>query len=285
MMQGAIKALRAEKTQSDFGRLQEQLQRDIKRLEQLREKKLEKPDKRWESCYQMLDNIGEEEEIQIRIGENEKKLASFAGELSKGKNEMTEGAGLKLCCKSSQSRHSERRIARMPLREQITTMKSFRIEFGNRCFRKAQYEVALQWYTKSLLVYEYCFPSNPSEKQEVDEERHLCLLNSAACHLTTGNNQACIECCSEALEVTNGTCVKALFRRAKAYRRLSSFDDAKKDFEQVGKLTELQKASKKEVSESTQEAIHNERLELQKAIQSYNNDTKMLARKMMQCKM
>jgi len=277
MMQGAIKALRAEKIESSIGNLREQLQKDTKRLGQLQQKM--KPDKMhqlWESCYERLDKIGEEEEIQIRIGESKRKLAIFAGKLSKGKSKskMIEN-GANLCCKSSQSRDSERRIAKMPLLEQIATMKSFRIEFGNRCFGKEQYEVALQWYTKSLLVSEYCFPSSPIEKEEVDEERHLCLLNSAACHLATGNDHACIECCSEALEVTNGTSVKALLRRAKAHRRIYNFDAAKKDLDKVEKI----------MTESVHKAFSVERQELQKSMQSYDNNTKMLARKMMQCAM
>jgi len=277
-MQGIIKTLRSEKIQSNVDNLRKQLRKDTQLLEQLERKKCEeKTDKNssWASSYAHYEQMCKEEDIQLRIDEAKQKLAMCTAEVSKSKTNEDEIDPRKLCCQSSQNRDNERRVAYMSLQEKVVSMKSFRTKHGNRCFFKGEYDAALKWYTKSLLFYEYCLPANSSEQQKVDTERTLCLLNSAACHLESGNYRACIESCSEALEVTKGHSVKALFRRAKAYRLMSEFEKAKQDLDNVEEICERGEIR----------AVRNERLKLQEAVQSHDNKTSMLARKMMQCKL
>ena len=122
------------------------------------------------------------------------------------------------CCSVSEA---ERKVARMSLRERLKHMKTFRQGQGNRCFKKQDFKVALMWYEKSLMYYEYCFPSNDWEIEAIDEERKLCLVNSAACHLELKEYRQCIECCTEALEVAQE--YQSLVQKSKSLSVLVQF--------------------------------------------------------------
>lgn len=159
----------------------------------------------------------------------------------------------------------------MSLKGKLKCMKSFRIEHGNRCFEKGQYDVALAWYEKSLNYSIYCFPSSNAEKQLLDNEVLLCLVNSAACHLEKKDYQKCVECCTEALQTEAGANnMKALYRRAKAYRLMHDFEKA---------LHDLSRAESLGTSSNTS-YLEKEREDLETAIRLYNDSSKNLAKKM-----
>ncbi len=187
------------------------------------------------------------------------------------------GTANMMCCSSSQNRSGERTVAKkMNNEERLKCMISFRTNQGNRCYTiKKDYVSALKWYEKSLLYYEYCDFTTITEEEDMDtgtttttrmnvnvddiqvsfnQERILCLVNCAACHLELKQYKSCIESCTEALGVveavrsstmctknsiidkndkTNNIIhmmhIKALVRRAKAYRCLSQFDNAAYD--------------------------------------------------------
>ncbi|CAN0442057.1 unnamed protein product, partial [Ectocarpus sp. 13 AM-2016] len=39
---------------------------------------------------------------------------------------------------------------------------------------------------QALIYYDFCFPDEDSQQQELDDIRQACLLNSAACFLACG---------------------------------------------------------------------------------------------------
>jgi tetratricopeptide (TPR) repeat protein len=166
----------------------------------------------------------------------------------------------------------------MSLSERLKKMEAFRQVHGNRCFKKGDFVSALKWYEKSLLYYEYCLPTKKQEREAADKERELSLTNSAACHLGLKNYRQCVDCCTEALEVANGESIKALYRRAKAYRFMCDFGRAMSDLEKAKIIT----GGDNKAANVLQNILHDEHCTLQAAILSYREDSKIAAKKMMQ---
>ena len=65
---------------------------------------------------------------------------------------------------SSQNRCAKGKVARMTTQKRLQHMISFRKK-GNHHFKEKEYGLALQWYEKSRIYYEYCFPNTVKEKR------------------------------------------------------------------------------------------------------------------------
>jgi len=287
-MQSKIKELRSDELKAKVTTLQNNLKDDVRRLDELQQKKIlehaaaasssSNPNIPWTNSYRKWDEWEDEEELENRIETTRERLTKLSSSrdskrTSTGRSNGCAMPAQQLCCPSSQSRSAERAVAKMSIKERLKCMKAFRQEHGNRCFEKRDFVAAIKWYEKSLLYYEYCLPSSDQEREAVDQERLKCCLNSAACHLELKHYRQCIECCTEALEVANGKSVKALYRRAKAYRCSCEFDKALLDLEKAMVLGKN--------STSFQSVLNEEYAVLQEVIQSYQNKTKMVAEKMM----
>ena len=48
---------------------------------------------------------------------------------------------------------------------------------------------------QALIYYDFCFPDEDSQQQQLDEIRQACLLNSAACFLACGELDQTLDCC------------------------------------------------------------------------------------------
>ena len=54
------------------------------------------------------------------------------------------------------------------------------------------------FFDQALIYYDFCFPDEDSQQQELDGIRHACLLNSAACFLACGELGQTLDCCYQA---------------------------------------------------------------------------------------
>jgi tetratricopeptide (TPR) repeat protein len=244
-----------------------------------------KHSKDWTNIYDKWNNWEDIEELSSSIKTTKQKLSKL-----KKNHEMTNrkkknngndnNAFGNFCCSSSQNRIAEKKVIQMSTKKRLEHMQSFRKDHGNAEYEKGNYVKAYKWYDKSLIYYEYCFMSSGEEKKEVEEERLLCLLNIAACYLALKRYQDCVETCNEAMEVStsyNQRKVKALFRRAQAYRYLNNFQKAKDDLDNAKEISLL---SKHEVATHSM-ALDNELKALTETIQNYESNSKAFAKRMM----
>jgi tetratricopeptide (TPR) repeat protein len=86
---------------------------------------------------------------------------------------------------------------------------------GNSAYRAAQYEEALEHYTRARSIVELVKGLSRADQAEVDINRIAIACNIAAAHLATKDYGAAVEACEWALAI-DPTCRKALIRRAKA---------------------------------------------------------------------
>jgi len=185
----------------------------------------------WTETYRKWDEWEDVEELEANIFTAKRKIDKIKKRRDKSKSNCHPG----YCC-SSKNRSKERRVAQMSTKERLKKMISFRKDVGNKCFKNEEFAQALLWYRKSLLYFEYSFPENKKEEMVLQKERLLCLLNIAACCLHVKDFRQCVEVCSEALEISKGNSVKALFRRAQAYRNIHKIENALRDLKQAKNL-------------------------------------------------
>ena len=283
-MQAKLNDVRSDTLQSNLSTLQNNLKIDLDRLEKLQLKKTShelsvssNSNANWSDSYKQWKEWDCEDELRGRIESTRQRLSKLSSK-SKDRKEGSNSRHGQICCPGSQFRDSERIVARMNLSERLKKMEAFRQVHGNRCFKKGDFVSALKWYEKSLLYYEYCLPTKKQEREAADKERELSLTNSAACHLGLTNYRQCIDCCTEALEVANGESIKALYRRAKAYRFMCDFERAMSDLEKAKIIT----GGDNKAANVLQNILHDEHCTLQAAILSYREDSKIAAKKMMQ---
>jgi len=221
----------------------------------------------WISTYEKWDKWEDTEEIETQLSTARQNLTDLKA------NPDTQRPSVVPCCRGSHNRRAERYVARMTTQNRLHHMISFRNK-GNTYFKKGDYSSALQWYDKSLIYYEYCFPINEEEKKSIDRERRCCLLNCAACYLHQKQYNKCIEHCNDALDLSAGVNVKALFRRAQAHRCVDDFDAAEADLKEAKRLD----CSLKGVHAK---AMDKEALILTAEIDAYKSQSERIAKRML----
>ena len=259
----------------ELDKIIQQIAKDEASLKQIRNQEAKRSStSSWQDSYKRLELLGEVEEIKSKLEMNQNRFDSLKLQQKK-RNDQQE----QMVCCSSHSRDCERKVVNMSFEKRLQLMKDFRSLHGNRCFEKKEFEVALKWYEKSLLFYEYCLPKNKIEKEQIDLEQLLCCINSAACYLNLENYKSCVEMCDEALNIPviayehNATLrAKALLRRANAYRNLCEFDQANRD------LQDAQSCCK---CEQEKNFLKKEKKHLEKAKACYNKNRLAIAKRML----
>lgn len=93
---------------------------------------------------------------------------------------------------------------------------------GNECFKNAEYDKAVDLYTKGIEICPKCHKKTLS----------ILLSNRAACHMKTDEKEKAIEDCTLALE-RDQYYTKARIRRAQMYEATEKLDEALKDYNEI----------------------------------------------------
>ena len=109
----------------------------------------------------------------------------------------------------------------------LAACEEFRV-LGNLFYEHGQYQRAALHYHKALVYFEYVFTDTDEEEAEAEALKLKVLLNVAACRLKTLHLDDAVHHINQALEI-DASNVKALYRRAQAFRRMDQFDLAQRD--------------------------------------------------------
>lgn len=124
--------------------------------------------------------------------------------------------------------HSEERaFFEKPEDEKMRYCEKHRV-YGNALYEEGMLPKAAEQYQLTLSYYEYCFPETTEEQNHLDELRHACLCNASLCYYRVGEMRKAIACATQVLD-KNPLYVKALYRRARAYRELDEYSNALED--------------------------------------------------------
>lgn len=117
----------------------------------------------------------------------------------------------------------ERAFFERPENEKFAACEDNRL-MGNYLFKEGVYAKAAEHYQIAIAYYEYCFPDDALQQQNLDELRRACLCNISLCYLRLGHLRQAVEAAATVLKETGGRHGKALFRRAQAYRALDEYE-------------------------------------------------------------
>lgn len=109
---------------------------------------------------------------------------------------------------------------------------------GNNLYKEGKVELSFLKYSHALKCLLCAEELSDLSQKLLDDMKTLkcqCYLNLSACQLSSENNRAVIENCSQVLSV-QPTSVKALYRRATAHSTLGSLDLAHQDLQLLSKL-------------------------------------------------
>lgn len=105
-------------------------------------------------------------------------------------------------------------------------------EEGNALFKAGKYVKAAKRYEKAAKYIEYDTNFSEEEKKQSKALKVSCNLNNAACKLKLNEYKQAEKLCTKVLEIET-TNVKALYRRAQAYRHLADLDLAEVDLKKA----------------------------------------------------
>ena len=140
--------------------------------------------------------------------------------------------------------------------------------YGNYTYDEGMLPKAVEHYKLALAYYEYCFPETEEKQKQLDELKNACLCNVSLCYYRLGEMRKAISSASQVLN-KNPRYVKALFRRARAYRELDEYDNAFEDIDTAIECSPNDASLKKE------------RIRLIKQKQASKTNVKHMAEKMM----
>merc|ERR1719238_44459 len=167
----------------------------------------------WTASYRAWDEWEDPEEVEDleraaqAKADNAARRAAFAG--------------------CSHDHSAERAVYELSTSDKIRDCQRFKLA-GNFFYREGQFFRAAERYRKILVYFEYAFPDTPEDEATLLGLRRHALLNLAACKLRTKQYDDCINFATQALNI-DSECVKALYRRAQAYRHRDAFEEALAD--------------------------------------------------------
>lgn len=103
---------------------------------------------------------------------------------------------------------------------------------GNALFKAGKYVKAAKRYEKAAKYIDYDTNFSEEEKKQSKALKVSCNLNNAACKLKLNEYKQAEKFCTKVLEI-DSTNVKALYRRAQAYRHLVDLDLAQLDLKKA----------------------------------------------------
>ena len=133
----------------------------------------------------------------------------------------------------------------------LAACDDFRV-LGNLFYGHGQYQRAAFHYHRALVYFEYVFTDTDEEETEAEALKLKLLLNFAACRLKTVHLDDTVHHLNQALDIDGGN-VKALYRRAQAYRLMDKFDLAQRDLARAVDLSRAADESKSAASHLMQE--------------------------------
>jgi tetratricopeptide (TPR) repeat protein len=95
---------------------------------------------------------------------------------------------------------------------------------GNYHYSEGNLYKAAEFYQLTIVYYEYCFPEDVVRQEELTRLKHTCLCNISLCYNRLSLFRKAIEAVTQVVDETNGTHVKALYRRAQSYRQLDEYE-------------------------------------------------------------
>lgn len=111
--------------------------------------------------------------------------------------------------------------------EKLEESSEFHV-LGNAFFEQGQFSRSAYYYRRGLVYFDYMFPEGSVEMEQMDVQKLKLLLNFAACRLHTRDMDEVILHCNQAIDIDK-KCVKAYYRRAKAYRLLDDYERSARD--------------------------------------------------------
>lgn len=124
---------------------------------------------------------------------------------------------------------------------------------GNYLFLECIFPKAAEQYQLALSYYEYCFPEDDDMQTELDGLRHACLCNISLCYYRMKQWRMAVQAAGQVLEEDSNN-VKALYRRAQAYRALDEYESAENDILRAQGLNPADKGITREI-----QALHAQR--------------------------
>ncbi|KAL4174552.1 hypothetical protein KRP22_006489 [Phytophthora ramorum] len=170
----------------------------------------------------------------------------------------------------SHDHSAEQKLMDMTTLEKLAACDEFRV-LGNLFFKHGQYQRAAFHYHKALVYFEYVFTDTDEEEAQADALKLKLLLNFAACRLKTMHLDDAVHHANQALEIDPDN-VKALYRRAQAFRLKDEFDLAQKD---VARAMEISKAA--EENQAADPLLVQEKKLLQAKMLAYKLRTKQVS--------
>ncbi|CAB3225506.1 unnamed protein product [Arctia plantaginis] len=221
-----------------------------------------------ETCYHLdgtnvvfgrvLAGIGIVREIQ-RYGDSEHGRPTVdcviqdCGEILTSSWDVCCRDGTADCLPEYPSDHQDHNIS---VAELISCIKDIK-NVGNCFFGDGEYKSAVRKYQKCLRYLNHVFNDTENIK-ETETREHLqeirttyllqCNLNLAACYMKLEDYRACVNFCTEVLELDPRN-EKALYRRGQANYALKNYDDALMDLKQAEKISPNNRAVHKLLDE------------------------------------
>jgi tetratricopeptide (TPR) repeat protein len=140
----------------------------------------------------------------------------------------------------------ERKLLELSERDKMTHCEKHRIK-GNYLFLESLFPKAAEQYQLALSYYEYCFPEEEELQTELDTLRYACLCNISLCFYRMGLWRMSINSATQVIE-EDANNIKALYRRAQAYRALDEYSHAEIDINKAYNICPSDKGIKREIT-------------------------------------
>ena len=139
----------------------------------------------------------------------------------------------------------ERAIFELSTKKKLAACRRFKRE-GAAYFEEGQFFRSAAAYRRVLIYLNYTFPDDLKEKQEYEKLQESSELNISACKLKTGEYQEAIQLCDRVLQ-SNPKSVKALLRRARAFRLSDEYGKSMGDLNRAIEIAPTNKALRREM--------------------------------------